>query len=113
VPEPSARPLSRSGLLALWRRLRISGDAAQQDLRKTIAKETRNATGALRDEIRALEEAHQHMRDGQRDLRREVRLLRAVIAANTTIVWNNTPAPWIRCRSARTSPLPSPQLTWS
>ncbi|MEQ1757928.1 MAG: hypothetical protein ABL986_06380, partial [Vicinamibacterales bacterium] len=54
------------------------------DLRKTIAKETRHAASGLRDEIRALQEAHQHMRDGQRDLRREVRLLRAVIAANTT-----------------------------
>jgi hypothetical protein len=67
--------MSRGGILSYLRRRRPSTDVPGNDLATLIAREIGSATKALRSELR-------EVRERQRDLRTEVRLLHAVIAAN-------------------------------
>ncbi len=75
MARPRASFLSRSGILSYLRRLRGSRDLPGDDLSAAISRELGSATKALRAELR-------EVRDRQRDLRQEVRLLHAVMAAN-------------------------------
>lgn len=90
MSRPPASFLSRSGILSYLRRLKGSADPAGDELSAAIARTVGSAVKPWRDELveaqRAIKELGNDVRDmrgRQRDLRNEVRLLHAVLVANS------------------------------